>query len=453
MKPKTVEKIWPYLVMESWLTMFYQVLKIYYLNRVTPKSFKNLPGMPPTETNIEPNMTKSNVYSVPETILLKWMTYHYNRMNQMHPMTITNFDADLHDGQVFASLIKSHYGNASALADMKGGIPYEEQIMHSAKRIIEAVHEIGLQTHLTPNDIVQPSARELLLFCVQLYQGLPHYIAKAQIEFPAVLGDMVTKNIELSNPSKNPISYWVKLDGCPDFSIETDTVRIEPGCQLNFPIKFQSRISQQVTGKVIFTNKKEGNIQAAAMVFELVSNVYERNSVDTINKSTKLYKASQIDIELHNPFPQDVMFNVAIVYEKTQKAQKPKKDAKDARGAAAKLKETNDQKDSKAKPPLAPEPYSCKLEVIKVRKNQTVNVPVLFLPFELGVHKCHVVFTDEAVGELQYTIIGKAELPEILDTFQGDCNSDESFCFKKVLNFKNDKLEQAKNQIMDKAAQ
>lgn len=61
---------------------------------------------------------------------------------------------------------------------------------------------------------------------------------------------------------------------------------------------------------MIFTNKKEGNVQAAAMVFELVSNVYERNSVDTINKSTKLYKASQIDIELHNPFPQDVIFNV-----------------------------------------------------------------------------------------------------------------------------------------------
>ena len=155
---------------------------------------------------------------------------------------------------------------------------------------------------------------------MQLYQGLPHYIAKAQIEFPAVLGDMVTKNIELSNPSKNPISYWVKLDGCPDFSIEADSVRIEPGAQLNFPIKFQSRISQQVSGKVIFTNKKEGNVQAAAMVFELLSNVYERNSVDTINKSTKLYKASQIDIELHNPFPQDVMFNVQIVYEKNQKS-------------------------------------------------------------------------------------------------------------------------------------
>ena len=199
------------------------MLKIYYLNRVTPKSFKNLPGLPPTETSIEPNMTKSNVYSVPEAILLKWMTYHYCKVNPMHPKTVTNFDADLQDGQVFAALIRSHYGDPQALADLKASMQYEDHtLMFNAKRIIEGVHEIGLQTHLTPNDIVHPSARELLLFCVQLYQGLPHYIAKAQIEFPAVLGDMVTKNIELSNPSKNPISYWVKLDGCPDFSIESD---------------------------------------------------------------------------------------------------------------------------------------------------------------------------------------------------------------------------------------
>lgn len=51
-------------------------------------------------------------------------------------------------------------------------------------------------------------------------------------------------------------------------------------------------------GKIIFTNKKEGNIQAAAMVFEMISNVYERNSIEKLEKTTKLYKATQIDIEL-----------------------------------------------------------------------------------------------------------------------------------------------------------
>ena len=52
------------------------------------------------------------------------------------------------------------------------------------------------------------------------------------------------------------------------------------------------------------------------MVFELVSNVYERNSIEKIEKTTKLYKATQIDIELHNPFPQDVIFTIQIIYER-----------------------------------------------------------------------------------------------------------------------------------------
>lgn len=72
------------------------------------------------------------------------------------------------------------------------------------------------------------------------------------------------------------------------------------------------------------------------------------------------------------------------------------------------------------------------------------------MPFELGIHKAHIIFSDEAVGEIQYTIIGKAELPEILDTYSGECNSEVPFQFSKVLNYRNDKLEQARNQIAEK---
>jgi hypothetical protein len=67
---------------------------------------------------------------------------------------------------VFASLIKSHYGNSKNIKEMKPSCFSEEQILYNARKVIEAVHEIGLQTHLTPNDIANPSARELLLFCV-----------------------------------------------------------------------------------------------------------------------------------------------------------------------------------------------------------------------------------------------------------------------------------------------
>jgi len=115
MKPKTVDRIFPYIAMESWITVFYQVLRIYYLNRITPKNFKVLPGVPATDSAVDTAMQKSNVYSVAETILLKWMSFHHNQINPQHFKSLTNFDADLQDSTVFATLIKSHYGEASAL--------------------------------------------------------------------------------------------------------------------------------------------------------------------------------------------------------------------------------------------------------------------------------------------------------------------------------------------------
>lgn len=179
MKPKVVDRVYPYIAMESWLTIFYQVLRIYYLNRITPKNFKALPGVPPAEAVVDPQMTKSNIYSVAETILLKWMTYHVNIVNPTGARTLTNFGRDLADSSVFACLIKSHYGETQALKQFRMVATSHEQLLTNAKMIIKAVEEIGIQTHIQPNDIVEPSARELMLFCIQLYQSLPHYVPKA----------------------------------------------------------------------------------------------------------------------------------------------------------------------------------------------------------------------------------------------------------------------------------
>lgn len=185
------------------------------------------------------------------------------------------------------------------------------------------------------------------------------------------------------------------------------------------------------------------------MVFELVSNVYERNSVDIITKQTKLYKAIPIDLVVENAFNQDVFFNVQIQYERNNakgtnqgKGGNRDKNAKNRKGDLNQSQAKNQSN--------VPDPFHIKIEQIKIKKQSQQTVQVLFLPFELGVHKANIIFTDEAVGEIQYTIIGRADLPEFLDTFVGDCNSEEQFTFKKTLNYRNDKLEQAKNQISEK---
>ena len=85
------------------------------MNRITAKNFKALPGMTAHEAIVEPTMTKSNIYSVAETILLKWMTYHVSIINPTQAHQLTNFDADLQDSSVFACLLKSHYGETNSL--------------------------------------------------------------------------------------------------------------------------------------------------------------------------------------------------------------------------------------------------------------------------------------------------------------------------------------------------
>jgi hypothetical protein len=46
-------------------------------------------------------------------------------------------------------------------------------------------------------------------------------------------------------------------------------------------------------------------------------------------------------------------------------------------------------KKGKAEPVVSnvPDPFYCKLETVRIKKNGSNIVPVTFLPFELGVHK------------------------------------------------------------------
>jgi hypothetical protein len=68
----------------------------------------------------------------------------------------------------------------------------------------------------------------------------------------------------------------VKYDGHSDFSTEENNIRIEPRSIVKYKVKFVSRISTPVTGRLTFSNKKETNAQAAALVFDLKSNVLKK---------------------------------------------------------------------------------------------------------------------------------------------------------------------------------
>ena len=54
--------------------------------------------------------------------------------------------------------------------------------------------------------------------------------------------------------------------------------------------------------RITFSNKKESNVQASALVFELISKITDRISLETWHIKAQLYKCEEIKIDVKNHF-------------------------------------------------------------------------------------------------------------------------------------------------------
>ena len=408
LRQRQIERRWPYLAMDAWITLIYQVIKVFLLNRVNQKTFKALPGMPPEKATIEASMRESNIYSLSENILLRWLAYHYGVIYTSQHRRLVNFDQDLIDGTVVGAVIQNHVGLIGSLLKIKATPVTEEHKKNNVEKMLAALGEIGMPAFVQPKDMLLSSVspREMVVFCMWLYQSLPHYIPKCMIEFPGSLGESITKNLELSNPSSKPVTYWVKLDGSPDFVLVAGTeFSIAPRSTTQFPIRFQSRLSSEVKATLRFTSRaSEGSARAAAMVFHLISKVTSRKSEKTYEVSAHLYELGQKDLEISNPFPKDGEFTIQIVYPEKQTPQNTQ-----TRG-----KKVPQTKEIPVEPSIIfPKAFFIKNERVKIKRNSSNMISLTYMPFDLEKSEAFLIFTDENVGEMQYTVVGTVLQPKV----------------------------------------
>ena len=320
-----------YLSADCWITLFYQIIKVYYLSRITPKSFKKqFPAQKLPEFYLE----DSNVYSISEAILLRWIELYQKDAE----FRLASFDGQLKDSLCLSAVIQGYINTPTirAILNLKPACQSSEDFLYNAEKVLQALSFIGLETHVQAKNLATPSARENLLFLIHIYQSLLNYIPKeAPIVFKCVLGQYIVKNIELRNPTRKFISYWVKFEGNQDFSIGEDSLRIEPLGKIEFQVKFQSRISEPVTGRLTFFNKRESNINAAAIVFDLRSEITERVSLEVINLQAQLYQTKQEIITIKNIFMNSSLefadFTINLLIDKIPKIEKKEKNEKNAK--------------------------------------------------------------------------------------------------------------------------
>ena len=414
---------------DAWRTVLTQTIKIFVLSRVTPKQFRATPGLEPELTaGPDSSLAGSNFFSVPETILLKWLSLHFAAVFPIGPLgdRVLNFGADLEDGLVFYALLIRHWpALESRYRDSVVLRPSSrEDVVRNADTILSMLQALRIPYGIDAESFTTMRPSERLLFVLFLYNVLPQLIPKQAIEFPCKLGARAVKKIELANPSPKAVSYAVRLEGCADFTADAPVVRLKPGGKTQLPVTFEPTTSVPESCRLILSSLREGSGAAAAtLVFALEPDVLVDAPVKVITVSAKCYELTDVAVHLENPYPGDGEFVISC-----ENLGEVAEDRDDVAGARAsftgrvktKKKDIGETLDvasggARSLPPVDrsvyPDAFGLDRKSVKLRKGDSATLDVAFLPFAMGAHSARLTFEDPTYGRFAYEIRAEAECP------------------------------------------
>eukprot|EP00761_Pharyngomonas_kirbyi_P008295 gb/GECH01008306.1/.p1 GENE.gb/GECH01008306.1/~~gb/GECH01008306.1/.p1 ORF type:complete len:1295 (+),score=319.63 gb/GECH01008306.1/:1-3885(+) len=255
--------------MEAWATVFYQIIKIFLLNRINPRFLRDRPGLPEEVKRYDHTLSQSNVYNISECILLKWINHYFAKKYPSKAFWIARFDSDLKDGIALAAVIQCHIPSSeNTFKDLVLHAESSWEYQQNIQTIIRAMRENGLRYPLDASDFLKYTSRDMVLFVLYLFETLPYFMPQTKIKFNCTINERLIKTIELSNPSNDTIEYNIYKNGADEFSIQSRFLKINPKDRAKFSITALCTFAGPFYGRVTFLSTKTG-LMSSTVVFDL----------------------------------------------------------------------------------------------------------------------------------------------------------------------------------------
>ena len=466
---------------EAWLNVLLQTIRVFSLQRLTPKTFAALPGVlvakppaSPQKDDASKKSTKStksqggdqelggsNVYSVGECVLLKWFGYHAGNGTGAPAglgKRFNTFGKAFDDGTSFCGCLAS---NAAHLAESGGALASLKTLLEPAtddeKGELQKMAESALEKLRcdlgacgSDDDLVEALGAEDfptldsvrgVLFCLHLYLTLPNFVPKTTIEYNATLGATLCKTIELKNSAPKDIVYDVQLEGSPDFVAldakgrprdKAAIITVDAKGTGSYAVELCPRFSAPVEGRLTFFTKPSGRpgLRAPALVFGLKSNVESYKACGFARVEATCYEPKTFDVPITTPFKEAGAFTVKDLTCECVEEYRPAKGATKKGGPPARKKKkvTVDAADlwlREGQPPivqqalkLMQEPFHCVGGPLRVSKEGDAVLKIEVLACSPGVYKCEVRFLNEDIGEFVVEVVAKVGMPQKPETFK-----------------------------------
>ncbi|KAI9352744.1 hypothetical protein BDR26DRAFT_203341 [Obelidium mucronatum] len=400
---------------EAWITVISQIIRIYALQIITPKHFRNLPGIFADESQLSwPVVSKGNIYSTSEVILLRWASYHMWKKNGVMKR-LTNFGDDFKESVPYAYLLMSHIPELEGTFFNRFNFTCttKEQLESNVKLINNALKEV----YKTPafclpiqQVINAENPLENLLLLLFLYQTLPNFISKGKIDFHGALHESVTQSIELSNPSSRTLVYSASIVGENEFQLMDGNVfSLVSRGQSRVGIRFTSRFSRESKGQLRLTSKRMGLNNSSILIFDLVATVDAPVPKKIYTMDSQIYctPPTQIGVDIINPFNCRAVFDISLIQSRSYAPLRvPHRGQPDIELPFI---------EALGGETVTPAAYRSTVTTLELGPFESATFPLTFQPFEPGHHKCVIHLIDKTVGEFQYQVEGHVKSPAAIE--------------------------------------
>ncbi|XP_024117899.1 cilia- and flagella-associated protein 47 isoform X1 [Oryzias melastigma] len=406
----------------SWTHVLLQIYKVLVLRRVSvrclpsPLDHSEAAGL---LFSSSPSV-ESNFYSSQELLLLSWLNMHYHRMRgapwaaggaaQTPARWIVNFDLDLADGLVLASLLASHcpYLIRGFLSRMYAAPSSLEEIFHNNLIVVQVLSRLHLSINVQPTDLCDPNPVQMLMLCVHLYEALPQVVPKDIVTLSGHLHSSFSKQVRLTNPSSKTIRYQASLYGedAHWFSFPAGSkVIIPPRSSAELSVQFRCFCLRQMQAVLVLTCSSASDVCSLAL--SLRTRVSHISPTSALTCESPCYQLSTIQLPLTSTFQTEAHFRVVLV----EWSFNPLESESGIESIVHQAVGTSDRTPEEETQGGAERDFLSEARSVLLKANQKDSLNLLYLPFVPGKKHLCVLLLNPQVGDMVHLVKATAHLP------------------------------------------
>jgi hypothetical protein len=390
---------------KAWTVVCLQTIKVFVLGRVTDDALQASLLEAPVSEACVPLGADQN-----QERLLVWL----NSLQPANSAPVTNFDADLSDGTVLMNTMISFapWLGRSVLYDTFATPSKLDERRHNACRVVKALEVLQASDFaLHWSDVTEPQPSWLMLFVAFLFDTLPQYQAQTEpIEFTGIMNSTIKRSITVSNPSKSPLVYKVKMLGSSNFECAIKSVKVPAKGSASVELSCSPK-SYQASEALLYLIGKSGgsNGRATVLTFKLMTGATAAGSAPVASVEARCYELREFVVNVNNPFDTTTTFEVAVAEVSAKRAAAMAKKSKLT--FSTELVTNNQKLRSVAYADNQRRSMWPRDQVVSLGPGESKDVACFFCPTRLGHYRGAVILTSTRFGQSEYVVSGHSSLP------------------------------------------